>query len=71
MLDSWQKPFMTVFSNQDPITRGGDEYMQKRIPGAAGQDHIRLDAGHFIQEDRYRELAEIIIRFHKRSGNEP
>ncbi|OFY60479.1 MAG: haloalkane dehalogenase [Bacteroidetes bacterium RBG_13_42_15] len=71
LLDCWQKPFMTVFSNQDPITRGGDEYMQKKIPGAAEQDHIRLDAGHFIQEDRYRELAEIIIRFHKRSGNEP
>jgi haloalkane dehalogenase len=71
LLESWQKPFMTVFSNRDPITRGGDEYMQKRIPGAAGQDHIRLDAGHFIQEDRYKELSEIIIRFHKKSGSEP
>jgi len=71
LLDDWQKPFLTVFGNNDPITRGGDEYMQKRIPGAAGQNHIRFDAGHFIQEDRYKELAEIIIRFHMRSGNEP
>ena len=70
-LEDWKKPFLTVFSNHDPITRGGDEYMQKRIPGAAGQDHIRLDAGHFIQEDRYKELAEIIIRFHKKTGTEP
>ena len=68
LLDDWKKPFLTVFSNHDPITRGGDVFMQKRIPGAAGQDHIRLDAGHFIQEDRYKELAEIIIRFHKKSA---
>jgi haloalkane dehalogenase len=68
LLEGWKKPFLTVFSNHDPITRGGDEYMQKRIPGAAGQDHKRLDAGHFIQEDRYKELSEIIIRFHKKSA---
>ena len=67
LLEGWQKPFLTVFSNHDPITRGGDVYMQNRIPGAAGQDHIRLDAGHFIQEDRYKELSEIIVRFHMKS----
>jgi len=63
LLGNWHKPFLTVFSDSDPITRGGDEYMQKRIPGAAGQDHLRLDAGHFIQEDKSAELANIIIRF--------
>jgi haloalkane dehalogenase len=70
-LSRWEKPFLTVFSNHDPITNGGDLYMQKRIPGAVGRNHVRLDAGHFIQEDRYIELAEIIIRFHKKSGSEP
>ena len=69
-LSRWKKPFLTVFGNKDPVTNGGDEYMQKRIPGAEGQDHIRLDAGHFLQEDRYKELSEIIIRFHKKSENE-
>ena len=63
LLGDWHKPFLTVFSNKDPITRGGDEYMQGRIPGAAGQDHLRLEAGHFIQEDKSDELADIIIRF--------
>ena len=67
-LSIWNKPFLTVFSNHDPMTNGGDIYMQKRMPGTAGQDHIRLDAGHFIQEDRYKELSEIIIRFHKKSA---
>jgi haloalkane dehalogenase len=66
-LSGWEKPFLTIFGNRDPITNGGDVYMQKRIPGAEGQDHVRLDAGHFIQEDRSKELAEIIIRFHMKS----
>jgi len=70
-LEKWEKPFLTVFSNKDPITSGGDIYMQKRIPGAAGQDHIKLDAGHFIQEDSRKELAEIINRFHKKTVTEP
>ena len=64
-LTRWEKPFLTLFSNHDPITNGGDLYMQKRIPGAFGQNHQRLVAGHFIQEDKFEELAEIIIGFHK------
>lgn len=66
-LAMWEKPFLTLFSTQDPISCGGDEYLQKRIPGTTGQDHSRLEAGHFIQEDRSTELADIIIRFRKKS----
>lgn len=33
VLERWDKPFLTTFSNGDPITRGGDRYMQDRIPG--------------------------------------
>lgn len=70
-LSSWEKPFLTLFSKHDPITKGGDLYMQRRIPGASGQNHMRLEAGHFIQEDKSEELAEIILRFHKKSVTEP
>jgi haloalkane dehalogenase len=49
----WKKPFLTAFSDSDPITRGGDKYWRKNIPGAQGQNHItNKDAGHFIQEDK-------------------
>jgi len=65
-LERFKKPFLTVFSTGDPITRGGDEYMQMRIPGAEREEHVRLDAGHFIQEDKGPELADIIIRFRKK-----
>ena len=54
----------------EPAPEGGYWAICPEIPGANGQDHKKLDAGHFIQEDRYQELAEIIIGFHKRYGKE-
>jgi|WetSurMetagenome_2_1015567.scaffolds.fasta_scaffold50261_2 haloalkane dehalogenase len=62
-LTKWRKPFLTIFSDNDPVTRGGDKYMQGKIPGSCGQDHKTLDGGHFIQEDRSAELGCIIIKF--------
>ena len=58
-----QKPFLTAFSDGDPITRGADKGMQKRIPGAAGRAHVTVKGGHFVQEDSGPALAEIIHRF--------
>lgn len=60
ILEQWEKPFLTTFSNGDPITRGGDRYMQKRIPGANGQEHITLKGGHFLQEDSGAEFAAVV-----------
>jgi haloalkane dehalogenase len=61
---SWQKPFLTTFSNRDPITRGGEVPWQKTVPGARNQEHVRIkNAGHFLQEDKGPELAEILIKF--------
>jgi haloalkane dehalogenase len=57
ILERWEKPFLTTFSNGDPITRGGDKFMQKRIPGSAGQAHTTLKGGHFLQEDAGTEFA--------------
>lgn len=66
VLSRWEKPFLTAFSDSDPITRGGDAYFQKRIPGAKGQKHITIKgAGHFLQEDRGEEWARIILEFIK------
>ena len=60
----WQKPFLTTFSNRDPITRGGEKIWQESVPGARAQDHVRiLNGGHFLQEDKGAELAEVMIRF--------
>ncbi|MEY3338343.1 MAG: hypothetical protein RL245_1335 [Pseudomonadota bacterium] len=64
VLESWNKPFLTLFSTRDPITRGGERLFQKRVPGAAGQAHTAIrGAGHFLQEDKALELADHINRF--------
>ena len=63
-LRSWEKPFLTVFGNRDPVTRGAEKQFQKYVPGCNNQNHqILKNAGHFIQEDKSHELSELIINF--------
>ena len=63
-LEKWEKPFLTTFSNRDPITRGLDQPFRERVPGARRCDHVTIrNAGHFLQEDKGEELAEVLIRF--------
>ena len=67
-LRGWQKPFLTAFSDGDPIMRGGDELFQKLVPGTQGQPHTTIEGGgHFLQEDCGVELAEAAIRFMRNS----
>lgn len=63
MLEKLEKPFLTVFSSDDPITKGGEKILQQRIPGAKNQPHQILSGGHFLQEDAPEELSRIIIQF--------
>jgi haloalkane dehalogenase len=64
VLTSWERPFLTLFGDSDPITQGGESVFQKQVPGAEGQSHaIVEDAGHFLQEDRGEYLAERIVDF--------
>lgn len=61
---NWQKPFLTTFSNRDPITRGGEKVWQELVPGAKRLEHVKIkNAGHFLQEDKGPEIAEALIRF--------
>jgi haloalkane dehalogenase len=63
-LRAWDKPFLTAFSDSDPITRGADLLLQALIPGCAGQSHTTIsDGGHFLQEDRGEALAEVVAAF--------
>ena len=61
---TWDKPFLTLFGDRDPITRGGDRLWQQQVPGARGQPHARMKgAGHFVQEDAGPALARAIVDF--------
>jgi len=64
----WQKPFLTTFSNRDPITRGGEVPWQETVPGAKNREHAKIrNAGHFLQEDKGPELAEVLLKFMRES----
>jgi haloalkane dehalogenase len=62
-LAGFEKPVLTLFSDRDPITRGGEKLILERIPGAQNQNHRILHGGHFIQEDAPHEIANHIISF--------
>jgi haloalkane dehalogenase len=64
VLRRWTKPFLTAFSDADPVTAGGDRIFQREIPGCAGQPHTTITgAGHFLQEDKGEELAGVVVDF--------
>lgn len=64
VLRAWDKPFLTAFSDGDPITAGSDEVLRARIPGTANQPHTTIEGGgHFLQEDRGTELAVVVADF--------
>jgi len=64
VLSTFEKPFLTCFSDQDPVTGGLDKEFHKRIPGCKGQPHQTVKGGgHFLQEDVPDELSTIIKDF--------
>jgi haloalkane dehalogenase len=63
-LAAWDKPFLTAFSDRDPITGGMAPILTRVIPGAAGIEHpVIAGAGHFLQEDAGERLGEVITGF--------
>lgn len=63
-LERFEKPFLTAFGDQDPITKGADERLQARIPGSKGQAHTTIqNAGHFLQEDQPEAIVDVLDRF--------
>ena len=67
ILTQWKKPFLTLFSDQDPITKGGDKVFQKLVPGTKDQEHKTIKGGHFLQEDAGPEIAELMVKFYKKN----
>ena len=63
-LKQWSKPLLTLFSDSDPIMKGGEKVFQKLVPGAAGQAHtIIKQGGHFLQEDQGEQIAQLVVEF--------
>ncbi|MDH3755313.1 MAG: haloalkane dehalogenase [Acidimicrobiia bacterium] len=64
VLEQFDKPFLCCFSDLDPVTKGGDRPFLEKVPGAKGQPRTTIEgAGHFVQEDKGLELADLLIGF--------
>jgi haloalkane dehalogenase len=62
VLEAFDRPFVCAFSDQDPITKGNDRQLKARIAGAADAPHTVIEGGgHFLQEDRGPQLAQVVI----------
>jgi haloalkane dehalogenase len=52
VLKTFDKPFMTAFADNDPVTKGGERIFQERVPGARAVAHRTIEnAGHFLQQE--------------------
>ena len=62
VLRQWNGKVLTLFSDQDPVTKGGEKPFQKLLPGAQGQPHETIQGGgHFLQEDKGEVIAGKIV----------
>jgi haloalkane dehalogenase len=68
-LSGFDRPFLTLFGEDDPVAGSLGPALAERISGAAGQPHGTLSTcGHFCQEDRPVELAQAVIDTARRAG---
>lgn len=64
VLERFDRPFLTAFSDADPATINWETVFQKRVAGAADRPHARIrGAGHFVQEEQGAALTDVLLRF--------
>ncbi len=63
-LETWTKPFLTIWCPEDPVLGSGQSLFADRVPGAAGQPHQELrPGGHFLQDDRGEDVAAALVEW--------
>lgn len=69
-LAAYDRPFLTLFGQEDPITSGSEQHLIARIAGATDQPHRTLErCGHFCQEDQPEALADGIVETARCAGH--
>ncbi len=64
VLAKFSRPFLTCFSDGDPITRGADRKFQSVVAGTRAVEHVTITGGgHFLQEDQGTQLGEVLVSF--------
>ena len=60
--ESFEKPFLCAFADNDPVTRGGEAQFLAKVPGTRGLPHTTIKGGgHFVQEKAPDQVAGVII----------
>lgn len=60
--ESFDKPFLCAFADDDPVTRGGETQFKEKVPGTKGLPHTTIKGGgHFVQEGAPDQVAKIIV----------
>ena len=62
----WDKPFLSVFAGDDPVTNGIERDVLEMCPNAKSASHI--GGGHFYQWTRPKELSNLLINFINTTG---
>jgi haloalkane dehalogenase len=57
------KPFLSVFAGNDPVTNAMEEDVLSMVPNAIKAPHI--GGGHFFQWTKPKELSKVLIDFIK------
>ena len=63
LFKNWQKPFLSVFAGDDPVTNGAEADVLKMCPIATSAPNI--GGGHFFQWSKPKELSGILGEFIK------
>ena len=64
VLEAFDKPFLTAFSDSDPVSKGGDVPFQQRVPGAYVETgceltdalHLQVRCGRYIAQVSYIKI---------------
>lgn len=68
VLKRFDKPFMCAFSDNDPVTAGGDRAFLENVPGCRGIKHRTISgAGHFLQHEQPEQCVQTILDITGRS----
>jgi haloalkane dehalogenase len=68
VLRRFSRPFMLAFSDNDPVTVGGDKKFLREVPGCKGVAHRTIEnAGHFLQQDQPEQCVQAILDITGRS----
>jgi pimeloyl-ACP methyl ester carboxylesterase len=64
VLSDWKKPVLILFSDKDPFFSRYYQFFDSLIPDSAYKKKVRIkNAGHYLQEDKGREIAHYIAQF--------